>query len=203
MAASGFSTPSLSWNSPNLPEAFRSFRQYSTLIFDGPFANKSEKEKVTYLLLWIGIHGRDIYDEWTWTTPDNKFKLQIVLDKLPGQVQFPLRSTDTGRVRRRIHLTVSCSCRKMQVRGHIGSKHPPHRAIDSWNKTRRRSGKTPGERRRTRKPGHCLGHCPYLQSHDRRHMSPSYRQHQPQLRSYNTMAQGSPRGKTTVARGAD
>ena len=81
MAASGFATPSLSWNSPNLPEAFCSFRQHSTLIFDGPFANKSEKEKVTYLLLWIGSHGRDIYDGWTWTTPDDKFKLQIVLDK--------------------------------------------------------------------------------------------------------------------------
>ena len=46
----------------------------------------------------------------------------------------------------------------MQVRGHVGSKHPPHRAIDSWNKTRRRSGKTPGERRCTRKPARCLGH---------------------------------------------
>ena len=92
MAASGFATPLLSWNSPNLPEAFRSFRQYSTLIFDGPFANKSEKEKVTYLLLWIGSHGRDIYDGWSWTTPGDKFKLQIVLDKFQRPIEPQVNS---------------------------------------------------------------------------------------------------------------
>ena len=92
MAASGFATPSLSWNFPNLLEAFRSFRQYSTLIIDGPFTNKSEKEKVTYLLLWIGSHGRDNYDGWTWTTPDDKFKLQIVLDKFQRHTEPQVNS---------------------------------------------------------------------------------------------------------------
>ena len=92
MAASGFATPSLSWNSPNLPEAFRSFRQYSTLIFDGPFANRSEKEKVTYLLLRIGSHGRDIYDGWTRTTPDDKFKLHIVLKNFQRHIEPQVNS---------------------------------------------------------------------------------------------------------------
>ena len=92
MPASGFATSSLSWNCPNLPEAFRSFRQYSTLIFDGPFANKSEKEKVLSLLLWIGGHGRDIYDGWTWTTPDDKFKLQIVSKKFQRHIEPQVNS---------------------------------------------------------------------------------------------------------------
>ena len=85
---------------------------------------------------------------------------------IPDQVQFPPCSTEAGRIRRRIHLTMSCSCRIMQVRGHMGRQHPRHRATDSWNKTRHRSGKTPGERRHTHKPGRCLGHCPYLRSHE-------------------------------------
>ena len=87
MASSGFATPSLNWSSPNLPEAFRSFRQYSTLIFDGPFANKTEKEKVTYLLLWIGSHGRDIYVGWTWNTPEEKFRLQIILERFQRHIE--------------------------------------------------------------------------------------------------------------------
>ena len=92
MASSGFATPSLNWSSPNLPEAFRSFRQYSTLIFDGPFANKTEKEKVTYLLLWIGSHGRDIYDGWTWNTPEEKFRLQIVLERFQRHIEPQVNS---------------------------------------------------------------------------------------------------------------
>ena len=92
MATSGFAPPSLSWSSTNLPEAYRSFRQYTTLIFDGRFANKTEKEKVTYLLIWIGSHGRDIYEGWTWNSPDDKFKLKLVLDKFQQHIEPQVNS---------------------------------------------------------------------------------------------------------------
>ena len=91
MAAAGFSTPSLDWTSTNLPDAFRSFSQYCTLIFDGPFAAKMEKEKVTYLLLWIGRHGR-VYDGWTWTDPDDKFKLHEVLTRFKKHIKPKVNS---------------------------------------------------------------------------------------------------------------
>ena len=45
-----------------------------------------------YLLLWIGSHGRDIYDGWTWTTPNEKFKLQIVLDKFQRHIEPQVNS---------------------------------------------------------------------------------------------------------------
>ena len=96
MATSGFATTSLNWSSSNLPEAFQSFRQYSTLIFDGPFANKTEKEKVTYLLLWIGSHGRDIYDGWTWNTREEKFRLQIVLERFQRHIEPQVNSIWQG-----------------------------------------------------------------------------------------------------------
>ena len=60
--ASGFQPPMLIWSSDNLSDAFRTFEQYCSLIFEGPFSAKTEKEKVTYLLLWIGHHGLDVYD---------------------------------------------------------------------------------------------------------------------------------------------
>ena len=92
MAATGFATPSLSWSSSNLPDAFRSFRQYCQLIFDGPFAAKSEKEKVTYLLLWIGSHGRDIYDGWTWTNPDERYQLDAVFNRFEKHIEPQVNS---------------------------------------------------------------------------------------------------------------
>ena len=64
--ASGFQPPMLIWSSDNLSDAFRSFEQYCSLIFEGPFSAKTEKEKVTYLLLWIGHHGLDVYDSFQW-----------------------------------------------------------------------------------------------------------------------------------------
>ena len=148
MASSGFATPSLNWSSPNLPEAFRSFCQYSTLIFDGPFANKTEKEKVTYLLLWIGSHGRDIFDGWTWNTPEEKFRIQIVLERfqryiepqviLFGKVHFPPVLPGSGRVSGRNHCSLSCECSEMQIRGPHGDKY----STDGAAALREMGGKT-------------------------------------------------------------
>ena len=58
----GFSVPSMKWESDNLPQEFASFSQYCELVFDGPYSSKSEKEQCSYLLLWIGRPGVDIYN---------------------------------------------------------------------------------------------------------------------------------------------
>ena len=76
--SSGFATPSLNWETPDIPNAFRSFRQYCNLIFEGPYSAKSEREKVTFLLLWTGRHGIDLYNSWTWNSPEDKHKLDAV-----------------------------------------------------------------------------------------------------------------------------
>ena len=139
MASSGFSTPSLNWSSP-LPEAFRSFRQYSTLIFDGPFANKTEKEKVTYLLLWIGSHGHDICDGWTWNTPEEKFRLQIVLERFQRHIEPQVNSYLARYTFHQCRQTADESvdefiahCRviaaKMQIHGPHGDKYSTDGAV--------------------------------------------------------------------------
>ena len=54
MASAGFSPPSMNWEAPNVAEEFRRFKQYCELIFDGPFSKKSKKERISFILLWIG-----------------------------------------------------------------------------------------------------------------------------------------------------
>ncbi len=54
-------TPSMNWTSSNLPEAWRKFQEHCDLIFNGPLQEKEESVKITYLLLWMGEQGRDIY----------------------------------------------------------------------------------------------------------------------------------------------
>ena len=64
--------PQMDWNGPDLPTAFKSFKQYCQLIFDGPLNQKEEKVKATYILLWIGVEGRKILTLLSLTTKENR-----------------------------------------------------------------------------------------------------------------------------------
>ena len=57
MSSAGFSPPSMNWEAPNVEKEFRHFKQYCELIFDGPFCNKSKKERISFILLIVG-HGK-------------------------------------------------------------------------------------------------------------------------------------------------
>lgn len=55
----------MNWDSTNLPEAWRRFKQHAELMFSGPLREKCEQDKCSYLLLWIGEKGRDVFNTWT------------------------------------------------------------------------------------------------------------------------------------------
>lgn len=76
----GVPAPSMNWDSPNLPEAWRRFKQHAELMFSGPLKGKTEEEKCSYLLLWIGEKGRDVYNTWTLGADDAK-KLSTYYNK--------------------------------------------------------------------------------------------------------------------------
>ena len=44
-------------------------------MFSGPLKAKTEEEKVSYLLLWVGVKGRDIRHTWTDISADDAKKL--------------------------------------------------------------------------------------------------------------------------------
>ena len=58
MDLTGVPTPRVDWDSANLLEAFRRFRQHVSLMFDGPYKDKSDEAKVAYLLLFVGERVR-------------------------------------------------------------------------------------------------------------------------------------------------
>ena len=72
MDLSGIPNPSIDWNSSNLPEQWEQFQTHVELIFSGPLKAKSEEEKASYLLLWIGDEGRKIYKTWTLQAEESK-----------------------------------------------------------------------------------------------------------------------------------
>lgn len=72
MELSGVPTPSMDWSSVNLLESFKKFRQHAELIFAGALAEKTEEVHVTYLLLWVGEKGREIYNTLNLTAEQKK-----------------------------------------------------------------------------------------------------------------------------------
>ena len=72
MHSSGVQSPTLDWESANLPESWRRFKQHVKLMFTGPLKAVSEEDKCSYLLLWVGDKGRDIFNTWTLTEDQAK-----------------------------------------------------------------------------------------------------------------------------------
>ena len=97
MDLSGIPTPHMDWESTNLTVSWKKFKQHCELIFAGPLKQKSEEVKVTYLLLWIGDTGRDIFN--TWTIPDDEAKRLNALFKRYARHVQPKRNPVFARIR--------------------------------------------------------------------------------------------------------
>ena len=64
--------PRMNWLAADLLTEFASFRQYCELIFRGPFADRAESVRVTYILLWVGQEGLRMYNTWDLSDSDSK-----------------------------------------------------------------------------------------------------------------------------------
>ena len=65
-------SPKMDWDSQDLVSAWQSFRQHANFWFKGPLNEKEEAEKCSYLMIWIGDKGRDIYSTWNLSEADAK-----------------------------------------------------------------------------------------------------------------------------------
>ncbi|CAB3986268.1 Hypothetical predicted protein [Paramuricea clavata] len=79
--ATGFTPPTTNWNASDIPDEFNSFKQYCNLVFDGPFLKKTEKENASYILLWIGRQGVDIYNSFVWENEQDKVNPKAIWEK--------------------------------------------------------------------------------------------------------------------------
>ena len=77
----------MDWNGSDLPTAFKSFKQYCQLIFDGPLNQKEEKVKATYILLWFGEEGRKIFTSFE-LSDEEKQKLEVIFAYVEPKSNF-------------------------------------------------------------------------------------------------------------------
>ena len=94
MDLSGVPQPNMDWESSHLPEAWKKFQQHVELVFSGPLNGNTEEVKCTYLLLWVGEKGCDIYNTWVMDDEDKK-KLKPHYDKFASCVRPKLNQAFT------------------------------------------------------------------------------------------------------------
>uniref|UniRef100_UPI00358DDFDB ubiquinone biosynthesis O-methyltransferase, mitochondrial isoform X1 n=1 Tax=Myxine glutinosa TaxID=7769 RepID=UPI00358DDFDB len=66
MASPDMEYPAIDWDAADLLGEFTRFRDHVQSVFAGPLSELIPKEKATWLGIWIGAHGRDIYKTFTW-----------------------------------------------------------------------------------------------------------------------------------------
>lgn len=101
----GLPSPRMDWHSSDPPQTFRKFRATCELYFSGPLKDKSEEEKISYLLIWTGDEGIELASTWS-LTADQKKKLSTYWDKFEDYVapksnfrlaRFKLRTIKQGK----------------------------------------------------------------------------------------------------------
>ena len=84
--------PSMNWPAIDLDREWARFKQHCEFRFNGPLAAKSEKEKVNYLMTFIGDTGQEVYGTFQWTpangnTPAENDTLEGVYKKYADYVK--------------------------------------------------------------------------------------------------------------------
>ena len=87
MDRSGLLPPVMNWDASNLPEEWQKFKLHVELIFSGPLKSETEEEQVSYLLLWVGQPGREIYKTSSDISADDTKKLETFYKRFKNHVQ--------------------------------------------------------------------------------------------------------------------
>ena len=86
MALSGIECPVMQWDGDNLKENWRCLKQHVELMITGPLESRTEQEKCSYLLIWIGQKGRDIYNTWSDISDGGRKKLGTYYERFESHV---------------------------------------------------------------------------------------------------------------------
>ena len=87
-AATSFASSQMDWGAPDPITAFAIFKQKCQLVFTSVLKDTNDEEKVSYILLWSGEKGLDIYNSWTFTKEeDKKKKPAIIFERFENKLE--------------------------------------------------------------------------------------------------------------------
>ena len=78
--AMSFASPQMNWDAPDPITALARFKQKCQLMFSSVLKEADDEGKVSYILLWSGEKGLDIYNSWTFTKEEDRTSLPLFLN---------------------------------------------------------------------------------------------------------------------------
>lgn len=85
--ATSFASPQMNWDAPDPITAFARFKQKCQLMFSSVLKDADDEEKVSYILLWSGEKGLDLYNSWTFTKEEDRKKPAIIFERFENQLE--------------------------------------------------------------------------------------------------------------------
>ena len=86
-AATSFASPQMDWDAPDPITAFTRFKQKCQLMFSSVLKGTDDEEKVSYILLWSGEKGLDIYNSWAFTKEEDRKKPDVIFERFENQLE--------------------------------------------------------------------------------------------------------------------
>ena len=85
--ATSFALPQMNWDAPDPITAFARLKQKCQLMFSSVLKDADDEEKVSYISLWSGEKGLDIYNSWTFTKEEDRKKPAIIFERFENQLE--------------------------------------------------------------------------------------------------------------------
>ena len=87
-AATSFASPQImDCDAPDPITAFARFNQKCQLMFSRVLKDTEDEEKVSYILLWSGEKGLDIYNSWAFTKEEDRKKPDVIFKRFENQLE--------------------------------------------------------------------------------------------------------------------
>ena len=79
--------PTMNWEANDLETSWKSFQQHAEFVFSVPLKAKTEVEKCSYSMIWVGEKGRNIYSTWSDFSVDDKKELSKYYGRFENYVK--------------------------------------------------------------------------------------------------------------------
>ena len=91
-----YKSPEMSSTVQDLHQLWRLFSGQAMRIFEGPLKNKVGSVKVSYMKLWVGDKGLDVFEESTFSKPEDAAKFTVVVKKFEEYYEPRKKKTHHG-----------------------------------------------------------------------------------------------------------
>ncbi|KAI8517626.1 hypothetical protein Bbelb_036430 [Branchiostoma belcheri] len=86
-AANGHLHPSMNWDADDLVEEYKKFKQKTELAFKSFLKDTEPEQQVSYILLWVGSQGLDLFNSWEFTDAEDAKKPDKILEKFETHLE--------------------------------------------------------------------------------------------------------------------